>query len=262
MRETNMKLKTIIGAILIFFIILSFGSFTYAATSGLETVVEVDKSDSDEEKMDYNIAEIQVYMEKYYKDSSVKIEESSEVIDSWMKKLEDFGVNETTVGELGEYGDIYRHLKNHEGSEGSPSDIIDDAEEKAEELQEEMRTGDSDHPIYQQPRRNTNAQNGSSASLDDMMNDADDFVNSSGGTIQYKESALQEFSNNFYNIMLSVGVAVAVIMGGILGIKYMASSVEERATTKKTLIAYAVGCVVVFGGFAIWKLVVTILQGM
>ena len=90
---------------------------------------------------------------------------------------------------------------------------------------------------------------------------ADDFINS-GGAIQYEESALQEFSNNFYNIMLSVGIAVAVIMGGILGIKYMASSVEERAATKKILIAYAVGCVVVFGGFAIWKLVVTILQAM
>ena len=94
-----------------------------------------------------------------------------------------------------------------------------------------------------------------------MMQEADNFINS-GGTVQYQESALQEFSNNFYNIMLSVGVAIAVIVGGVLGIKYMASSVEGKASTKKTLVAYAVGCVIVFGGFGIWKIIVTILQGI
>lgn len=160
----------------------------------------------------------------------------------------------------GEYGDIYRHLKNNEGSEGSYSDIIDDSVEEAEKTQEEIRTGETDHPIYQQPRRNNNTAT-ASASLDDMMNDADTFINS-GGTLQYKQSALQEFSANFYNIMLTVGVAIAVIVGGVLGIKFMTSSVEGKADVKKMLIAYAVGCVIVFGGFGIWKLVVTILEGI
>lgn len=118
----------------------------------------------------------------------------------------------------------------------------------------------SGHPIYQQPRREDNPNN-SSASLDDMMNDADDFVNS-GGTLQYDQGALQDFSTNFYNIMLTVGIAIAVIVGGVLGIKLMLASVEEKAQVKKMLVAYAVGCVIVFGGFGIWKLVVTILEGI
>ena len=116
------------------------------------------------------------------------------------------------------------------------------------------------HPIYQQPKKDNDTDN-ASESLDDMMNDADDFVRS-GGNVQYDEGALQDFSSNIYNILLTVGVAVAVIVGGILGIKLMLSSVEEKAETKKLLIAYAVGCVIVFGGFGIWKLVITVLEGM
>lgn len=118
-----------------------------------------------------------------------------------------------------------------------------------------------DHPIYKQPRRNDNNTNSASTSLDDMMNDADNFVSSSGD-VQYDQSALQNFSSSIYNILLTVGVAVAVIVGAILGVKLMLSSVEEKADTKKMLVAYAVGCLIVFGGFGIWRLVITILEGI
>ena len=73
---------------------------------------------------------------------------------------------------------------------------------------------------------------------------------------------MQNFSKTIYNILFTVGVFVAVIMGGIIGIKLMVSSASEKADVKKLLVPYVVGCVVVFGGFGIWKLVVTILQGM
>lgn len=118
-----------------------------------------------------------------------------------------------------------------------------------------------DHPIYKQPQRNDNNTNSASTSLDDMMNDADDFVSSSG-KVQYDQSALQNFSSSIYNILLTVGVAIAVIVGAILGVKLMLSSVEEKADTKKLLVAYAVGCLIVFGGFGIWKLIITILEGI
>ena len=42
----------------------------------------------------------------------------------------------------------------------------------------------------------------------------------------------------------------------------MASNIDTKVEAKKLLIPYVVGCVVVFGGFAIWKIVVSILQGM
>ena len=55
---------------------------------------------------------------------------------------------------------------------------------------------------------------------------------------------------------------MAVISGIIIGIKYMLGSAEEKADIKGLLIPYIVGCVIIFGSFAIWKLVVTILQGV
>ena len=93
-----------------------------------------------------------------------------------------------------------------------------------------------------------------------MINDEDTFINT--GTAQYNQESMQNFSKTIYNILFTVGVFVAVIMGGIIGIKLMVSSASEKADVKKLLVPYVVGCVVVFGGFGIWKLVVTILQGM
>ena len=45
-------------------------------------------------------------------------------------------------------------------------------------------------------------------------------------------------------------------------IKLMASNIDTKVEAKNLLIPYVVGCIVVFGGFGIWKIVVTILQNM
>lgn len=113
--------------------------------------------------------------------------------------------------------------------------------------------------IFKQPRRNENEIN-SEESLEDMISDAESFVGQ--GDIKYNDTALQNFSKTFYNIMLTVGVFVAVIVGSILGIKIMLASAEERADAKKMLIPYVVGCFIIFGGFGIWKLVLTILENI
>ena len=40
----------------------------------------------------------------------------------------------------------------------------------------------------------------------------------------------------------------------------MTQSVEEQAKVKETLIIYAVGCIVTFGAFGIWKMVIEIMK--
>ena len=95
-------------------------------------------------------------------------------------------------------------------------------------------------------------------SLDDLFNDVDEFANT--GNAKYGD--LQGFSNTIYNIFLAIGIVVAVIVGAVIGVKLMTSNIETKVEAKKLLIPYLVGCVVVFGGFAIWKIAVTILQGM
>ena len=48
------------------------------------------------------------------------------------------------------------------------------------------------------------------------------------------------------NILQVVGIAIAVITLMILGIKYMAGSVQERAEYKKSMIPYLIGCILLF----------------
>lgn len=99
------------------------------------------------------------------------------------------------------------------------------------------------------------------AGVDDVISDGDSFIGL-GKEDRINVSNLRTFSRNIYNILLTIGIAVAVISGSIIGIKYMLGSVEEKADIKSLLIPYIAGCVIIFGSFAIWKLVVTILQGV
>ena len=99
----------------------------------------------------------------------------------------------------------------------------------------------------------------SGESIDNVMTDGEEFLNSAKEDIVNQEN-LQSFSNMLYNILLTIAVAVAVIVGGIIGLKLMTSSAEDKAEVKQFLLPYVIGCIVVFGGFGIWKLAVTILQ--
>lgn len=133
-----------------------------------------------------------------------------------------------------------------------------------EQLKKDEEGGESTSTaIYQLPKKDP-VDDSEEKSLDDMMNDADDFINQ--GNIDNVSGdfteKLQNFSRTMYNILLAVGVAIAVIVGGIIGIKLMTASIEEKAQVKELLVPYVVGCIVVFGGFAIWKLVITVLEGM
>lgn len=125
-----------------------------------------------------------------------------------------------------------------------------------EELDIADNDGGSDH-IYQLPSKNGTSS--SSSSLDDVMGDADSFINS-GNNDKITASSLQSFSNTFYNILLTIGIVVAALVGMVIGIRFMVGGAAERANIKELLIPYVVGCIIVFGAFAIWKIVVTIMQ--
>lgn len=70
---------------------------------------------------------------------------------------------------------------------------------------------------------------------------------------------LKTASDTLYNILLTIGIIIAVGVGIYLGIKFMLSSAEDKAKVKESLIPYIAGCVVVFGAFIIWKLAITLL---
>lgn len=99
----------------------------------------------------------------------------------------------------------------------------------------------------------------SAGTVDDVVQGAQDFLNQ-GRTVTYDGVGLKITSDFIFNLLLAIAMVVAVIVGMILGIKFMSASVEERAKIKEALIPFVVGCVVVFGAFGIWKLAVTVLS--
>ena len=99
----------------------------------------------------------------------------------------------------------------------------------------------------------------SDTSLSDVISGGDSFINAGkGGSAQIDKGSLQNASSSIYNILLICGVIIAVLICSIMGIKFMIGSVEEKAEIKAALVPFAIGCIVVFGAFGIWKIVVTI----
>jgi len=64
---------------------------------------------------------------------------------------------------------------------------------------------------------------------------------------------LKEVNSKIYNILVLCGIIAAVIGGAALGIFFIIASPEGKAKVSQYLVPYIVGCVVVFGAFAIWK---------
>ena len=97
--------------------------------------------------------------------------------------------------------------------------------------------------------------------LQDIMNRAEGFVNNgeNGGNV-INNDALKEGSNTLYNVFLVIGIAVAFIWGIVLGIQFVTGSLGEKADVKKNLIVYVIGCIIIFGAFGIWRLLLQLLQ--
>ena len=181
--------------------------------------------------------------EKYGKGLEKQKEELQTVIGN-------FGATEEEKKDLGETMDNIE-----KAAEASELDNMEDRGEAIGEIDEsEKKENDQ---IYHELA----SANSQSDSLDEAMGDAEAFLNK--GEQVFNDSDLQNFSNKIYNILLTVGIIVAVIMGGILGLKLMTETGPEgKAEVKKLLVPYVAGCIIVFGGFAIWKIVVIVLSSI
>ncbi len=127
-----------------------------------------------------------------------------------------------------------------------------------EKIKEESNKDDKTYQIPQLTTDNTDEEKKQSTA-DDVIASGNDFLKQ-GGTKVINNNVLQSISKSIYNILLSIAVAVMTIIGGIIGIQLMTASIEAKAKVKEYLVPYVVACVIIFGGFTIWKIVVTILQ--
>ena len=146
-----------------------------------------------------------------------------------------------------EYNQRYNSIMNETGSK--IGDSIDEADQNTEAKLANV--------LYKSPVAKTDKD--TVDTLNDVIGDAEGILNHNS---QIDRDSIKNFSQSIYSIFLTVGIVVTVIVGAILGLKFMMSSVEGKAEVKKMLVAYAVGCVVVFASFGIWKIVVTVLQNI
>lgn len=98
----------------------------------------------------------------------------------------------------------------------------------------------------------------------DIFAKGKDFIangkNNTGSTLN--TGKLKGTSGIIYNLLFGIGVATAVIVGAILGIQFMTAGIDKKVEVKEALLSYVISCSVFFGAFGIWKLLVTILNGI
>lgn len=107
----------------------------------------------------------------------------------------------------------------------------------------------------------TNYNYAADESVGDIISGADDFISKANTGNTIAQDATQKAIDLLYNAFFAVGLIATVIVGVILGIQFMTASADGKAEVKEKLIPYTVGCVVIFGAFGIWKLVMILLQG-
>lgn len=68
--------------------------------------------------------------------------------------------------------------------------------------------------------------------------------------------------NDLAGMLWGAGVFIVIIIGSVLGIRYMFASVEEKASIKQTFMPYIIGSIIILGALGIWKLAVEFLEGL
>ncbi len=95
-----------------------------------------------------------------------------------------------------------------------------------------------------------------------IVGGADDFISHGQGgfATAINPKGLSDTVDLIYNTLLIVGTCVAVIVATVLGIQFITGSVEQKVKVKESIIPFVIGCVVIFGAFGIWRLVIILIR--
>lgn len=96
--------------------------------------------------------------------------------------------------------------------------------------------------------------------LSDPRENPESFSPGSGGAAG--ATKVQDIGNRIIGIFQLIGTLASVIVLIVIGIKYMAGSIEERAEYKKTMMPYVIGALLVFGITNILGIVSNITEGL
>ena len=76
------------------------------------------------------------------------------------------------------------------------------------------------------------------------------------------DAETSEFISILYNTLLTLGVIVTIAVGGVMGIKFMLASAEDKAKIKESMVPYVAGAILIFGAFGIWKMFIMIFSNI
>lgn len=242
--------------------------------------IYVRKKDDKSTKLNYNKDQIWMYLQIFSPNTSgfLGISEKSdadEIAVKWANKLS--GTNNYNTTDPQKISSAYGYLRGIQNVVNAGLEAINNSTDAVIDITSTVKTdaegeaaaaaADSkEHKIYDgryELPEFDHSKNGDTdtTDLDTIIDSADSFINS-GTDNKISDKNLQQLSESIYSILLIVGIIVAVIIGAILGIRFMTGSVEQQADVKKLLVPYIAGCVVVFGAFGIWKIAVTIIASI
>ena len=99
----------------------------------------------------------------------------------------------------------------------------------------------------------------SSMSGDSMFSQAEKFI-SQGGSGKISIGQAENDLLPIGNILFGIAIAVLLVVGLIMGVKYMISGADERANMKQKLIWYIVAAILVFSATGIYNAVYNIVK--
>ena len=101
------------------------------------------------------------------------------------------------------------------------------------------------------------------SSLDDIMNNGNSFLNAgSESSTMIDQNDLKSLSNFISGVLLTIAIGVTVITGAIMGLNFIAQSIEEKAKVKESMVPWIIGIIVSFGAFTIWEVAVNLFQSL
>lgn len=94
-----------------------------------------------------------------------------------------------------------------------------------------------------------------------IMNGADSFLNQANNKEMFNSDNERTAIDQIYYAMLTLGIVIALFVGAVLGIQFITTGAAGQAKVKEKLFPFAIGALVVFGAFGIWRLAYNILNG-
>ena len=95
-----------------------------------------------------------------------------------------------------------------------------------------------------------------------IKSEGDDFISRGEGGSVLSISEVQDELFPVGGIMLGIATAVFIVVGLIMGVKYMIAVADEKAKLKEKLIWYVIAVIIAYGAVGLYNLAVTIMQGV